>query len=103
MFPSQFHSLLRISARQQAVKESGCEPVASPDPIEHVQFGSWSHIMLTVDPRHGAPTVPVRRMHLAESRRNNLDLRMLLHHLTDHADKRARIELRFSGYLRSWH
>ena len=39
--------------------------------------------------------------HVAQRRGHNLHLRMLLHHLVDHPEEDARIELGFGGKLRA--
>src|SRR5690242_14153849 len=54
-----------------------------------------------INPGHGAPTMPVCGMHLAQGRSNDLDLRMLLAHLIYHAEKSAWVQLGFRGNLRA--
>ena len=45
--------------------------------------------------------MPVGGVHFAKRRGDDLDLRILLDYVVDHAEERARIELRFGGDLRT--
>ena len=51
-----------------------------------------THVRLAADPRHRAPLVAIRRVHLSQRRRQHFDLRILRHDEIDHLDERARIQ-----------
>ena len=57
-------------------------------------------VSLAVDPGDRAPAVPVGRVHLAQRRGDDLDLRMHLDHLVDHAEEGRRVELRCRRHVR---
>ncbi len=94
MRPAELERFFRRFAVQQAVEEARGEAVAAADAVNDIQFRGRRHVRLAFDPGHRAPTVPVGRVNLAQSRGDDLDLRVLRHHLIDHAEKSARVELR---------
>ena len=101
MRPAQLDCFLRRLAGERAVEKSRREPVTTADTIEHVQLARRRDMRLAIDPGHRAPIMPVRHMHLAQCRGDDLDLRMFLYHAIDHPEKRAGIELGFRGNLRT--
>ena len=73
--------------------------LAAADAVNHVELGRRADVPLAVQPQHRPPVVPVGRMHLAEGRRHQLDVRERLHGGVDHPEEHFRVELRF-GLLR---
>src|ERR1700733_12609970 len=89
MRPAQLKRFFWRLARQQSVEEPGGEAVSAAYAVENVQIAGRRNVRMAVDPRHRAPTVLARRMDFTQRGRYNLDPRMLLHHLADHAKKSA--------------
>ncbi len=67
----------------QPVDQAGGEAVAAADAVDDVELAGRAHVPLAVEPQHGRPVVPVGRMHLAQGRRDQLDVGMLLDHALD--------------------
>ena len=59
-----------------------------------VQIAGRGHISLARDPGDRAPSVAVRRVHLAQRCRDDLDVRIVAHDAIDHPEEGARIECR---------
>ncbi len=78
MGPAEPEGVFGRSAREQAVDQAGGEAVAAADAVEDVELAHRADVSLAVEPEHGGPVVPVGRMHLAQGRRHELDVGMLL-------------------------
>ena len=102
MRPAQLDRLFPRFAGQQPIKESSRKTIPATNAIINVQLRRGSLVRPPINPRHRAPAMPVRGMHFPQSGRDDFDLRMLLKHVLHHAEKRARVELRFRRNLRPW-
>ena len=97
----ELEGFLRRLAGQQAVEEAGREAVAAADAIDERRGrSSRRRVRLAVDPGDGAPAVPVGRVHLAQRRRDDLDLRVALDDAVHHPEEGAGIELRLGRDFR---
>src|SRR5260370_36283883 len=91
--PAQLDRFFHRLAGERAVDKSRCEPITAANTIEHVQFARRRDVRLAINPGYCAPGMPVRRMHLAQRRGDDLDLRMLLDYAIDHPEKRTGVDL----------
>src|SRR2546426_298308 len=97
--PTQFERFLWRLTGEQSIKESGGESIPAADAIEHVELRRRRDIGFAVDPYHRTPTVPIRRVYFAQRRRDDSDLRMLCHNLTDHPQESRGIESGLGGHF----
>ena len=97
MGPAEAEGLLGRPSREQAVDQAGGEAVAAADAVEDVELACRADVPLAVEPEHGRPVVAVGRMHLAQGRRHQLDVGMLLDDAVDQREERVGVELRLRG------
>src|SRR5207245_10138627 len=86
---------------QQAGEQAGVKGIAAAHAIVHIQFRGRGDVTLSVDPSHRAPTMTISGMNISQRSGENLDLRMFLGYLIDHAEEGAGIELRLRANLGS--
>src|SRR5207248_284474 len=58
--PAEPHRFFWRLSGEKAIKESGCEPVATADTVQHVQIASGAGVAVALHPSHGAPAMPGR-------------------------------------------
>ncbi len=94
MSPAQAEGFLGRPAFEQPVEEAGREAVAATDAVQDVERTGRAHVPLAVEPEDSPPIVSIGRMHLAQGRRDQLDVRMLLDDPVDQLEECLGVELR---------
>ena len=101
MSPTKLDRLLGRLAVQKPVDEAGGKAISTTNTIVNVQLTRGCINRLAIHPRHRAPAVTVRRMHLTQCGRNDLDARMTSNHMLNHRQERAGIQLGTCRHLRT--
>src|SRR5215471_1726441 len=97
--PAELDRLFRRFAGEKAVEEAPRKAVAAADAVEYVEIADRGHVRLAVDPRHGAPAVPIGAVHLAERGGHRLHVGVLGDHLFDHVEEGLGVERRLGGHF----
>src|ERR1043165_3766375 len=99
MRPSQSDRFLRCLACEQTIEKSRGKPVSPADAVINVQITRRGHIGLAVHPGHRTPLVPICGVYFPQSRRYDLHLWVPFHHLVNHTEEGAGIEIGRRGDL----
>ena len=76
MRDAEIHAFLRRFAGEESIREAGCEPVAAADAVFDFQVGIRRPVVeRAVVPHDGRPIVDERRLHAAERRADDFDVR----------------------------
>ena len=95
MGPAEAERFLGRPAVLEAVDQAGGEAVAAADAVDHVELDHRADEALAVEPEDGRPVVAVGRVDLAEGRRHELDVGVLLDNLVDQREEGVGVKLRF--------
>src|SRR5688500_8686683 len=82
---AEVDALLRLGAGEETVGEAGGEPVAAADAVFDLDvLEARAVVEFSVGPHDGGPIVDRRRLHAAERRADDLDVRIILYDALDH-------------------
>src|SRR6185369_7985354 len=93
---AQIGAFLGRFAGQESIGESAGESITTPNAVfDFKVVEALAVVELSIVPEYGGPVVDQGRLYAAQSRADNLDVRVVLHDLVDHVLERGRIELAF--------